>query len=253
MIRNWLAGIALVLSSGSLTLADTKTGKLNYARDVQPILSAHCFNCHGPDVTNRKGGLRLDTPEGALAVLRSGEKAVVPGHPEKSELITRIFKQGRGQMPPTKSVKGLSDGEKAKLKQWILEGAEYQRHWAFVKPGKPSLPIVKDVKAVRNSIDAFVLSRLESQGLSFSPEADRYTLARRIALDLTGLPPKQDQVIRFVKDPSPNAYEAYVDEVMKSPAFGERWASVWLDLARYADSNGYAEDQAPRSGSIAIG
>jgi len=149
-------------------------------------------------------------------------------------------------MPPPKGHKELKDAEKELLKRWIAEGAEYQRHWAFVAPQRPLLPALRNKNWARNPIDHFVLARLEKEGLQPSPEADRYTLARRVAIDLTGLPPAPAMVDRFVADKSPGAYEKYVDQVLDLPAYGERWAQVWLDLARYADSNGYAEDQ-PRT------
>lgn len=226
------------------TVAAQEPKKLSFTRDVQPILSAHCFTCHGPDQAARKAGLRLDTAEGALGRIRSGDKAIVPGHPEQSELIARIFATDKNRMPPPKTPKGLSEAEKATLKRWVEEGAVYQRHWAFEKPTMPAMPKTSNPGWARNPIDHFVLATLDQKGWKPSPEADRYTLARRVALDLTGLPPKLDAVDRFVNDKSPDAYEKYVDEVLKSPAYGERWAAMWLDLARYADSNGYAEDQA---------
>jgi hypothetical protein len=218
-------------------------GKVSFARDVLPILSGHCFTCHGPDEKNRKAKLRLDLAETAMKKLRSGGYAVVPGQPDKSELIARVFSADPDeQMPPAKAQKPLKEAEKELLKRWIQEGAEYQKHWAFVPPQRPPLPAVKNASWPRNPIDHFVLARLEAEGLKPAPEADRYTLARRVALDLTGLPPTIEAVDRFVSDTSPDAYEKYVDEVLKSPAYGERWAHVWLDLARYADSNGYATD-----------
>jgi mono/diheme cytochrome c family protein len=222
------------------------SGKVQYARDIQPILSANCFTCHGPDQKTRKAGLRLDLAEEATKVLRSGSRAVVPGDIKKSQLIVRIFATGKERMPPAKSHKALKDAEKKLLRRWIEEGAEQERHWAFVAPKRPPFPATKNKTWARYGVDHFVLARLEAEGLSPSPEADRYTLARRVALDLTGLPPTLEAVDRFVHDKSPNAYEKYVDQVLQSPAYGERWAQVWLDLARYADSNGYATDN-PRT------
>jgi hypothetical protein len=221
--------------------------KVQFTRDILPILSNNCFVCHGQDEMARKAGLRLDVAESATRKLKSGSIAVVPGDPKKSELIARIYSEDDSErMPPPKSHKGLKDAEKELLKRWIGEGAEYQRHWAFVAPARPALPVVKNKSWLRNPIDYFVLARLEAEGLEPAPEADRYTLARRLAIDLTGLPPTLAMVERFIGDKSPDAYEKYVDEIMMLPAYGERWAQVWLDLARYADSNGYAEDQ-PRT------
>jgi mono/diheme cytochrome c family protein len=220
-----------------------KSSKVQFARDILPILSANCFTCHGPDEKPRKAGLRLDLGETATKKLKSGSRAVVPGDVKNSELIARIFtKDPDEQMPPAKTQKTLKDSEKALLKRWIEEGAEYQRHWAYVAPKRPAVPSVKHAGWAKNPIDYFVLSRLEHEGLKPTPEADRYTLARRATIDLTGLPPTLEAVDRFVNDKSPDAYEKFVDQALKSPSYGERWAHVWLDLARYADSNGYATD-----------
>jgi mono/diheme cytochrome c family protein len=220
--------------------------RVQYARDIQPILSTNCFACHGPDARTRKAGLRLDLPEEAVKKLKSGSKAVVPGNAKASELLARIFADEPERMPPAKSNKHLKEAEKLLLKRWIEEGAQYQKHWAFTPPHRPRLPETKNKTWARNAIDHFVLARLEEEGLTPATEADRYTLARRLAIDLTGLPPTIEAVDRFVNDKSPDAYEKYVDSVFRSPAYGERWAQVWLDLARYADSNGYATDN-PRT------
>jgi hypothetical protein len=242
-----LAGAVLAQQRGRPAPAPKTAGKVQFGRDILPILSTNCFACHGPDEKARKAKLRLDLAETALRKLRSGEYAVVPGHPEKSELIARIFsKDASERMPPPKSNHKLKESEKQLLKRWIAEGAEYQRHWAFVAPKRPALPNPMNKGWARNPIDRFVLARLEKEGQKPAAEADRYTLARRVSLDLTGLPPTLEAVDRFVNDKSPDAYEKFVDEVLRSPAYGEHWAHVWLDLARYADSNGYATDN-PRS------
>jgi hypothetical protein len=216
--------------------------KVQYARDIQPILSTNCFLCHGPDRRNRKAGLRLDLPDEATRTLKSGMHAIVPGKVKESELVARIFSTESDRMPPAKSHKNLKESEKLLLKRWIEEGAVYQKHWAFSLPERPTLPAVKNTSWPRNPVDYFILNTLEAEGLQPAPEADRYTLARRAAIDLTGLPPPLESVDRFINDRSPNAYEKFVDEVFRSPAYGERWAHVWLDLARYADSKGYASD-----------
>ncbi|MCI0377397.1 MAG: DUF1553 domain-containing protein [Gemmataceae bacterium] len=221
-------------------------GKIQYARDIQPIFSTNCLVCHGPDEKLRKGGLRLDLRETATKKLRSGMTAIVPGKPQESEMVVRIFSKDTDRMPPAKSNHQLKDTEKEMLKRWVAQGAEYQPHWAFVAPVRPAVPSPKNKNWARNPIDSFVMTRLEAEGLQPALEADRFTLARRVALDLTGLPPTLEMVDRFVKDASPDAYEKYVAEVLALPSYGERWAQVWLDLARYADSNGYAEDQ-PRT------
>jgi mono/diheme cytochrome c family protein len=227
--------------------AANRGGKIQYGKDILPILSANCFHCHGPDDKSRKAGLRLDKRELALRPLRRGGRAIVPGRPEQSELVARIFAADpEERMPPPRSNHHLSEAEKQLLKRWIAEGAEYQEHWAFVPPRRPPVPRPAKSGWARNPIDCFILARLEQEGLEPAPEADRYTLARRLSLDLTGLPPAPEMVDRFVHDPSPDAYEKYVDALLSSPAYGEHWAHVWLDLARYADSNGYATDN-PRT------
>jgi hypothetical protein len=244
MKRPALSAIVLFWAAGGV--ASAQTGTLSYNRDIQPILSTHCFTCHGADQAARKAGLRLDSSETATAETRNGVKPIVPGHPETSELVKRIFSDDKNRMPPPKMPKGLSPAEKETLKRWITEGAVYQKHWGFEKPALPPLPKTSNPAWAHNAIDHFVLAKLDQLGWKPSPEADRYTLARRVAIDLTGLPPKLEQADRFVNDKGPDAYEKYVDEVLQLPAYGERWAAMWLDLARYADSNGYAEDQ-PRT------
>ncbi len=255
MKRNLLlpCGIILVLGLGQGASAQERpakpapAGKVQYARQILPILSANCFQCHGPDDKARKAGLRLDLAEAARKPTKSGAYAIVPGNIKESELVARIFAaEERYRMPPKSTHKELKEGDKNLLKRWIAEGGEYQQHWAFVSPKRPKEPVLKKQGWARNPVDQFVLARLEREGLSPSPEADRHTLARRVALDLTGLPPTLAMVDHFINDKRPDAYEKYVDEVFQLPAYGERWAQVWLDLARYADSNGYAEDQ-PRT------
>jgi len=186
--------------------------------------------------------LRLDLPEEAVKTLKSGGHAIVPGKAKDSELVARIFSAESDRMPPAKSHKTLKETEKLLLTRWIEEGAEYQKHWAFLPPQRPAVPAVKNTSWPRNPVDYYVLATLEAEGLQPAAEADRYTLARRVAIDLTGLPPDLDAVDRFINDKSPAAYEKYVDHVLNLPAYGERWAHVWLDLARYADSKGYASD-----------
>ena len=169
--------------------------------------------------------------------------AIVKGDPEESEAIRRITSDDPNEvMPPRKSGKTLKPQDIETLTRWVKQGAPYARHWAYVKPTRPPLPEVKDASWPRNPIDRFLLARLEREGLKPSPEADRATLVRRLALDLTGLPPTPEDVDRFVADTRPDAYERLVDRLLKSPAYGEHWARMWLDLARYADSAGYADD-----------
>ncbi len=209
-----------------------------YNRDIRPILAENCFACHGPDAGARKAGLRLDRRDAAVK-----KGALVPGDTDKSELIHRIFWDEPSKvMPPPRTKKTLTDRQKDLLKRWVAAGAEYQTHWAYLPSVRTDPPAVKDEKWVRNPIDRFILARLEREGLTHSPEADRETLIRRVSLDLTGLPPTPEEVDAFVADRSPDAYEKVVDRLLAEDAFGEHWARTWLDLARYGDSAGYAND-----------
>lgn len=217
--------------------------KILFNRDVRPILSDKCFACHGPDEKHRKAKLRLDVEENAK-MDRDGYHVLVPKDLEKSELYLRITSKGkRGQMPPRRSLKQLTDDEIAILKRWIEQGADYQKHWALISPKRPALPVVQNEKWASNPIDLFLLRQINSGDVKPSPEADRVTLARRIYFDLTGLPPTPDVVDAFVNDASPDAYEKMVERLLASPHFGERLAIYWLDLVRYADSVGYHGDQ----------
>ncbi len=217
---------------------------VDFNRDVRPILSNNCFKCHGPDEKARKSKLRLDERDGAVAPAKSGERAIVPGKPNQSELVKRIFSTDPDEvMPPPSTKKSLTDAQKQILKKWISAGAKYDPHWAFAPPKKLPPPATKQKIWPRNPIDQFVLARLEKEKLSPSPEADRYMLARRVHLDLIGLPPTPEEADAFVSDKSPDAYEKLVDKLLASPQYGERWARRWLDLARYADTNGYEKDR----------
>jgi hypothetical protein len=214
----------------------------DFTRDVRPILSNVCFKCHGPDDKKRGGKLRLD--ERAAAIKKAAFK---PGNPEASELVHRIFSDDPEQvMPPPSEVKRLSPTQKDILKRWIAAGAEYAPHWAFVAPRAAPPPAIRNSAWVRSPVDAFILAKLEAAGLSPQRDAERAVLARRVALDLTGLPPAPEEADAFLRDPAPDAYEKYVDRLLASPRYGERWARRWLDLARYADTNGYEKDR-PRS------
>ena len=217
--------------------------KVRYNEHIRPILSTNCFYCHGPDEKHREAKLRLDTREGATADLE-GDFAIVPGKPDKSELLRLITSDDRDEMmPPPKSKKPkLSERDVALLRKWIEQGAEYEAHWAFLPLASAEPPAVKNAKWARNGVDRFILARLEKEGIEPSPEADRTTLCRRVSLDLTGLLPSPEEVDAFVKDPAPDAYEKLVDRLLASPHYGERWARHWLDQARYADSNGYSID-----------
>jgi Protein of unknown function (DUF1549)/Protein of unknown function (DUF1553)/Planctomycete cytochrome C len=215
---------------------------VDFSSQVRPILSSKCFPCHGPDESGRKAGLRLDTFDEATLKRKHGTP-VVPGKPAESELVARINSADpEVVMPPPEVKLTLKEEEREILRRWIAGGARYATHWAWAKPVAPPTPAVRQSGWVRNGIDAFVLEKLEEKGLTPAPEADRETLARRVALDLTGLPPDPDLFETFVRDGSNRAYERYVDQLLASSAYGERWARLWLDLGRYADSAGYGSD-----------
>jgi hypothetical protein len=214
---------------------------VEFDRDIRPLLAKNCFACHGNDEEDRQSDLRLDTEEGLFA--RRDELAVVePHHPERSLLFARMTAEGDSRMPPAGSGRSLDATQIGLIRQWIEQGAEYRIHWAFAAPRRPELPQVTTQTWVLSPIDSFVLARLTAEGLAPSPEADRHTLIRRLSLDLIGLPPDVDEVDAFVNDPRPEAYEELIDRLLASPHYGERWARVWLDLARYADTQGYEKD-----------
>ncbi len=217
--------------------------KVEFNRDIRPILSDRCYTCHGPDANNRKTPLRFDTEQGATQDL-GGRVAIAAGDPEKSTIIERITSDDPiRRMPPSyEGHSKLSEREIGLIRRWVEQGAEWQSHWSFVTPTRPPLPDVKDQAWPVNGIDHFVLARLERDGLAPAPEAARATLIRRASLDLTGLPPTVGEIDSFLSDSSPNAYEKVVDRLLQSPRYGERMAIRWLDAARYADTNGYQTD-----------
>ncbi len=224
----------------------TVPDNIDFNRHVKPILSDRCFSCHGPDKGKLKAGLRLDIPDAVYGELPEtpGKKALVPGSLRNSEVFKRIISTDPDYlMPEPKSHLTLSAYEKAVLIKWIENGATYKPHWAFIKPVKPDLPEVTQKAWMKNPIDQFILSHLEKEKLPPSPQADKETLLRRISLDLTGLPPSLDEMDAFIKDPSPNAYEKQVDRLLASPHYGEKMATDWLDVARFADSHGYTVDR----------
>ena len=217
---------------------------LDFNQDVQPILASNCFSCHGPDPEMRKAGLRLDIEEYAMRKRPGHPDAIVPGHPEKSELIRRIESKNPHYLMPQSAqgdAKPMKSAEIATLKEWIREGAVYRPHWAFEAPARPAVPVSAEPWG-SNPIDAFVLARMKKEGLHPSPEADKATLIRRVTLDLTGLLPKPAEVRAFVNDSSPQAYEHLVDGLLARPAFGEQRARYWLDYARYSDTYGLHYD-----------
>ncbi len=219
--------------------ATKEVAKVDFNRDVRPILAENCFACHGQDEKQRKAKLRLDTRAGATAELADTFHAIVPGKPDDSMMLDRLAATVDSQkMPPPKTGKSLTPQQVALLRKWIEQGANYSVHWAFVKPERPALPEAKNKAWVKNPIDAFILARLEHEGLQPSPEADKPTLIRRVTLDLTGLPPTSEEVDAFIADNTADAYEKVVDHLLKSPRYGEHMARYWLDGARYGDTHG---------------
>ena len=217
--------------------------RVEFNREIRPILSEHCYACHGPDEGKRKAGLRLDLEENAFRELKSGQRALVAGDLQHSSLVARIISTDPEElMPPAKQGKPLSLVQIDLLKRWVQQGAQWQKHWSFIPPIQPSLPSVKDSRWGHNEVDRFVLSRLEKDGLKPQPEADRVTLLRRATLDLTGLPPTIEEVDAFLADGSAKAYDRLVDRLLESKHYGERLAQNWLDLARFADTSGYHFD-----------
>lgn len=239
---SWIAGWLVVSGASSSSLAE-ETATVDFARDVRPILSDRCFQCHGPDAEHREADLRFDVEEGAKADL-GGYRAIVAGDVEASALVERIRSSDPYEvMPPAEIDKPLTEAEKQTLERWIEQGARWSEHWAYVPPQEVETPEIANHPWPLNWIDHFVLERLINNRRKPSPEADRRTLARRLHLDLTGLPPTPERVEQFTADQRPEAYEQLVDELLASPHFGERMAVYWLDLVRYADTVGYHGDQ----------
>ncbi|MEN9361343.1 MAG: hypothetical protein RL095_2878 [Verrucomicrobiota bacterium] len=228
-----------------VTRAKAVQVKLDYNRDVLPILSNYCYHCHGPDTSHRKAKLRLDLRAEALEhVCDSGKKVIVPGKPEESELVVRVECTDPDEMMPQDPDKRLNPEQIKLLRRWIAEGAEFRDHWAFEAPKAVSLPQVKDKSWVKTPIDSFILAKLEEQGLKPNAEAERRQLIRRVSLDLTGLPPTPEEIEAFVKDPADTdaAYGKLVDRLLASPAYGEHRGRYWLDYARYGDTHGIHVD-----------
>ena len=227
--------VFLATEIGELSAAESpvSASSVDFARDVLPILSNKCFVCHGPD-SKGEGQLRLDTHEAATEI-RSGYQAINPKFPEQSELLARI-NSVEEPMPPADAQKQLTSAERVVLSHWVRQGGNYAIHWAFVPPEKKT-PANKD-GSIRNEVDAFLLMKMQSEGIVFAPEADRQTLARRVSLTLTGLPPEPEQLQQFLSDASDGAYEKFVDELLQSPRYGEHQARYWLDAVRYGDTHG---------------
>ena len=243
LLLRLLPGVLVCLTTSWASGETKPAGTIDFARQIRPILSDNCLNCHGPDEKARKGGLRLDRHEDALKAGKSGKRAIVPGSPDESEFIKRIQTSDPDDiMPPTKGGKSLTAAQKDLLQRWIKEGATWVTHWAYDPVKRPPVPAVKQAGWTRNEIDRFILARLEKEGLNPSAIADKVTLIRRATLDLTGLPPTPAEVDAFVADSSDQAFEHLVDRLLQSPAYGEHMAKYWLDAARYADSHGYHID-----------
>ncbi len=233
---------AFVLAGDAQEATETKAHHVDYNWDVRPILSDNCYRCHGPDAKSRQAGLRLDQKESAYA------QAIDPGKPDQSELIKRITSKDPAYKmpPPAASAKPLTEAEVATLRDWIAQGAEYKPHWAFISPQKARPPDVKEQARVVNDIDRFVFARFEKEGIAASAEADKATLIDRVTFSLTGLPPTLDEVDAFLRDKDPNAYEKVVDRLLASPAYGEHMAAYWMNIARYAESDGFLDDHHDR-------
>ena len=241
------AFLALALLIPPARAEDAKSPKVDFDRQVRPILSNHCFACHGPDEETREAGLRFD-------VLGAALKPTDPGPARRSSPASRrrarsssgsfLELQAAVLMPPPEANKPLSDADRAILRAWVEQGADFQTHWSLAAPKRPPAPSVKDARWSRGPIDAFLLARMEAEGLEPSPEANKETLIRRVTLDLTGLPPTPTEVDAFLKDSSPDAYEKLVDRLLRLASIGERrWMALdWLDAARYADTHGYHID-----------
>jgi hypothetical protein len=233
----------LLVVAALLLSTTSASAEVNFSRDILPILSDKCFHCHGPDAKTRKANLRFDSKEGAFR-LRKGKSVLVPGDSVASELIRRVIATDDDErMPPPEANRSLTAKQIGLLKKWVDEGAKWGRHWAFEPPRRPPLPKPQSRGWTRVDLDAFILDRLEREKLHPAPEAPRSTWLRRVTLDLTGLPPTLAEMEAFAADKSPNAYEKVVDRLLASPRYGERMASPWLDLARYADTHGYQMDR----------
>ncbi len=227
-VRRFLLAAALSSAAGN--------AQVGFNRDIRPIMAETCFRCHGPDKSSRMAGMRLDLREEALKPNRNGVAPIVPGDPEHSAIVTRVFATDARVMPPASAHKDLTPTQKETIRRWVAEGAKYEGHWAYQPVERPASA------AAGNPIDRFVRDRLAREVLQPSPEADRRTLARRVALDLTGIPPTPEEVAAFQKDPSPNAYEKLVDRLLASPRYAEQQTMHWLDVVRYADTCGFHGD-----------
>ena len=239
-----VAVMLTVVAVWSNRQASAQIGSVSFNRDIRPIFSDTCFRCHGPDKNSRKAGLRLDVREDAMKKSRSGVTPIVPGKPDESEIVRRIFSTDKSElMPPEEAHKILTAGQKELIRRWVAEGAKYEGHWAYQPIARSVVPEIQNSKStIRNPLDAFIQARLAKENLTPAPEADRRTLIRRVSLDLPGIPPTPAEIAAFVADKSPNAYEKLVDRLMASPRYAEKQAMHWLDAVRYADTSGFHGD-----------
>lgn len=253
LIKNYFSKPNLVEVSGkdqkleiNNTFSDSEINLVDFNFDVKPILSDKCYTCHGPDDKARKANLRLDTENGFYKALEDNPNHFVidKNNLVESEILKRISsKNSVYKMPPPESNLDLSDREKEILKKWVLQGGKWDKHWAYIKPELPIVPEVKNISWTTNEIDYFILRKLESIGMSPSKIEEKEILLRRVYFDIIGLPPSVSDIDNFISDKSPNAYEKIIDKLLESEAYGERMASIWMDLSRYGDSHGYQDDQ----------
>ena len=253
LIKNYFSKPNLVEVSGkdqkleiNNTFSDSEINLVDFNFDVKPILSDKCYTCHGPDDKARKANLRLDTENGFYKALENNPNHFVidKNNLAESEILKRISsKNSVYKMPPPESNLDLSDREKEILKKWVLQGGKWDKHWAYIKPELPIVPEVKNISWTTNEIDYFILRKLESKGMSPSKIEEKEILLRRVYFDIIGLPPSVSDIDNFISDKSPNAYEKIIDKLLESEAYGERMASIWMDLSRYGDSHGYQDDQ----------
>ena len=241
MMRKVLCAIAGCVCAVT-SAAAAEPDRVSFNRDVRPIMSDTCFRCHGPDRNARKAEMRLDVREEATKPTRTGRLPIVPGDPDRSEIIERIFATGSKVMPPKYAHKDLTDAQKNTIRRWVAEGAIYEGHWAYQPVTRPPLPAAVESWSARNPIDLFIQDRLRREGLAPSHEADKRTLLRRVTVDLTGLLPTPDEMRAFVADPAPDAYEKAVDRLLASPRYAEQRTMHWLDAVRYADTAGFHGD-----------
>ena len=253
LIKNYFSKPNLVEVSGkdqkleiNNTFSDSEINLVDFNFDVKPILSDKCYTCHGPDDKARKANLRLDTENGFYKALEDNPNHFVidKNNPVESEILKRISSENSiYKMPPPESNLDLSDREKEILKKWVLQGGKWDKHWAYIKPELPVVPEAKNINWTTNEIDYFILRKLESKGMSPSKIEEKEILLRRVYFDIIGLPPSVSDIDNFISDKSPNAYEKIIDKLLESEAYGERMASIWMDLSRYGDSHGYQDDQ----------